>query len=150
MFVAEKGVSGQARVHVGSMFFSLKMGKKMLSEEILSSFTNVLPMKIGGGGGSTYTAYMQNGRDWADMRLSMVGGGGGRGVLPFLKKRGCQRKFESLSTIFYQWNYGGGGSAYIQNRRWSADRRVSMVVGGGEGALHPPRNGKNRCCQKTF
>ena len=28
-------------------------------------------------GGSTNTAYMQNGRGWADRRLSMVGEGGG-------------------------------------------------------------------------
>ena len=50
-------------------------------------------------GRSTYTAYMQNERGWADRRLSMVGGGAwGRGVLPpppveDEKKRGCQKKF---------------------------------------------------------
>ena len=47
-------------------------------------FTYVLLMKLGG---LTNTAYMQNGRGWADRRLSMVGGGGwvgggGEGALP--------------------------------------------------------------------
>ena len=36
-------------------------------------------MKLGEG---VDTLYMQNGRGWADRRLSMVGGGGGEGALP--------------------------------------------------------------------
>ena len=51
-------------------------GKKRLSEEILTSFTYVLLKELYR---STNTSYMQNGRGWADRRLSMVGGGGGRG-----------------------------------------------------------------------
>ena len=47
---------------------------KMLSEGILTFFTYVLLMKLGG---STNTAYMQNGRGLADRCLSMVGEGGG-------------------------------------------------------------------------
>ena len=49
--------------------------KKILSDEILTSFTYVLLMKLGGG--AIDTLYMQNERGWADVRLSMVGGGGG-------------------------------------------------------------------------
>ena len=48
----------------------LEIRKKMLSEEILTSFTYVFLMKLGGG-----STYMQNGRGWADRRLSMVGPG---------------------------------------------------------------------------
>ena len=47
--------------------------KKILSEEILTSFTYVLLMKLVV---AIDTLYMQNERGWADMRLSMVGGGG--------------------------------------------------------------------------
>ena len=58
----------------------LEIGKKMLSEEILTSFsfTYVLLMKLGG----IDTLYMQNGRGWVDRRLPMVGGGGGGGPCP--------------------------------------------------------------------
>ena len=52
----------------------LENKKKILSDEILTSFTYVLLMKLGGG--AIDTLYMQNERGWADMRLSMVGGGG--------------------------------------------------------------------------
>ena len=55
---------------------------KMLSEGILTFFTYVLLMKLGG---STNTAYMQNGRGWADRRLSMVGEGGGLAPPPPLE-----------------------------------------------------------------
>ena len=57
----------------------LEIGKKNAVRGNLTSFTCVLLMKLGGE--STHTAYMQNGRGWADRRLSMVGGGGGRGGL---------------------------------------------------------------------
>ena len=50
----------------------LENEKKILSEEILTSFTYVLLMKLGGG--AIDTLYMQNERRWADRRLSMVGG----------------------------------------------------------------------------
>ena len=57
----------------------LENEKKRLSEEILTSFTYVLLMKLGGG--DRYTI-MQNGRGWADIRrLSMVGVGA-RGICP--------------------------------------------------------------------
>ena len=52
----------------------LENKKKILSEEILTSFIYVLLMKLGGG--AIDTLYMQNERGWADRRLSMVGGGG--------------------------------------------------------------------------
>ena len=85
-----KGVGGQALVH-GRRGWGrgrlapplLENEKKKLSEEILTSFTYVLLMKLGGGG--IDTLYMQNGRGWADRRLSMVGGGGAEGALPPLE-----------------------------------------------------------------
>ena len=52
----------------------LENKKKILSVEILTSFTYVLLMKLGGG--AIDTLYMQNERGWADRRLSMVGGVG--------------------------------------------------------------------------
>ena len=55
----------------------LENEKKILSEEILTSFTYVLLMKLGGGG-AIDTLYMQNERRWANMRLSMVA----RGLCP--------------------------------------------------------------------
>ena len=48
----------------------LEIGKKMLSEEILTSFTYVLLMKLRG---DRYTIHVKWKR-WADRRLSMVGG----------------------------------------------------------------------------
>ena len=84
-----KGVGGQALVHGGRGWGPcppLENEKKILSEEILTSFTYVLLMKLGG---AIDTLYMQNKRGWADRRLSMVGGGwvgrgggGGEGALP--------------------------------------------------------------------
>ena len=53
-------------------------------------------MKLGGGD-PTYTAYMQNGRGWADVRLSMVGGGGGD---ENENERGCQKKFNLFHLYF--------------------------------------------------
>ena len=56
---------------------TLKIGKMMLSdsEEILTSFTYVLLMKLGGI--DKHCIHAKNGRGWLDRRLSMVGGGGG-------------------------------------------------------------------------
>ena len=78
-----EGVSGQARDHGGGGggrggVPPLEIGKKMLSEDFLSSFTYVLLMKLGG----IDTLYMQNGRGWSDRRLSMVRGGGSEGLCP--------------------------------------------------------------------
>ena len=91
-----KGVGGQALVHGGrgvglAPLPLLENEKKRLSEEILTSFTYVSLMRLGGGG--IDTLYMQNGRGWADRRLSMVGGGGGFAPPLENEKKGCQRKF---------------------------------------------------------
>ena len=70
-------VGGQALVHGGRGWGPcppIENEKKILSEEILTSFTYVLLMKLGGG--AIDTLYMQNERGWADRRLSMVEGGG--------------------------------------------------------------------------
>ena len=45
-----KGVGGQALVHGERGPCPLENEKKILSEEILTSFTYVLLMKLGGGG----------------------------------------------------------------------------------------------------
>ena len=67
----------------GGLALPLENGKNILSEEILTSFTYVLLMKLGGGG-AIDTLYMQNERGWADMHLSMVRGGA-RGLCPSRK-----------------------------------------------------------------
>ena len=67
---------------------------KMLSEGILTFCTYVLLMKLGG---STNTAYMQNGRGWADRRLSMVGEGG---ALPPPLENEKKRLSEEILTAF--------------------------------------------------
>ena len=84
-------------------------------------------------GRSTYTAYMQNGRGWADRRLFMVGGGEwGRGVLPppleNEKKEAVKRNFNLFHLYFTN-----------EIRGW-ADRRLPMVGGGAwrRGVLPPP------------
>ena len=74
--------------------------KKILSEEILTSFTYVLLMKLGG---AIDTLYMQNERGWADRHLSMVGGGG--------------------------W-VGGGGFAPLENEKRKGEYRPISAVGG--------------------
>ena len=79
----------------------LENEKKILSEEILTSFTYVLLMKLGGG--AIDTLYMQNERVWADMRLSMVGGGG------------------------WVW---GGGFAPLENEKRKGEYRPQSAVGG--------------------
>ena len=87
---------------VGALPPPLENEKKILPEEILTSFTYVLLMKLGGG--AIDTLYMQNERGWADMRLSMVGGGG--------------------------WVWGGGrrGFAPLENEK---KRRISATKCGG-------------------
>ena len=95
-------VSGQTRVHSrggrgGLPPPPLKMGKNVVRRNFNLfhlCFTNEIR-----GDRPTLAASMQNGRGWADRRLSMVGGGGGEGALPppppleNEKKRGCLRKF---------------------------------------------------------
>ena len=49
--------------------------KNILSEEILTSFTYVLLIKLGGGI-DIHCIHATYGRGWADRRLPMVGGGG--------------------------------------------------------------------------
>ena len=81
----------------------LENEKKILSEEILTShlcFTN----EIRGGGRSVHYTYMQNERGWADMRLSMVGGGG--------------------------WVWGRGGFAPLENEKRKGEYRPQSAVGG--------------------
>ena len=78
----------------------LENEKKILSEEILTSFTYVLLTKLGG---AIDTLYMQNERGWADMHLSMVGGGG------------------------WVW---GGGFAPLENEKRKGEYRPQSAVGG--------------------
>ena len=78
-------VGGQTRVHSrggrrGLAPPPLKMEKNVVRRNFNLfhlCFTNEI-----GGDRQTLAAYMQNGRGWADRRLSMVGGGGGEGALP--------------------------------------------------------------------
>ena len=65
-------MSGQARVHGGGggVTSPLEIGKKMLSEEILTSFTYVLPMKLGGG-------------DRHTLHTCKIEGGGRTGACPW-------------------------------------------------------------------
>ena len=57
-------------------------------------------MKIGGG--DWHTCNMELGRGWADMRVSMVGGGGQRGPCPPRNgKKDAVRGYFNLSLIFY-------------------------------------------------
>ena len=101
-----KGVGGQALVHGGRGWGPCPPLENILSEEILTShlcFTNEIR-----GGGAIDTLYMQNERGWADMRLSMVGGGG--------------------------WVWGGGGGrggfAPLENKKRKGEYRPQSAVGG--------------------
>ena len=76
-----EGVGGQALVHGGRGWGGGARGpypppieneKKKLSEEILTSFTYVLLMKLGG---NRYTIHAKW-KGWADKCVSMVVGGG--------------------------------------------------------------------------
>ena len=89
-----EGVSGQARVHNGGGGRGgvapppLETRKKMLSEEILTFFTYVLLMKLGG---NRYTACKMEGGG----RTGACPWWEGVGALPPPRKgkKGCQRKF---------------------------------------------------------
>ena len=77
----------------------LEIGKKMLSEEILTFFTYVLLMKLGGI--DKPCIHARNERGWADRRLSMVGGGGGQGGLtPPPLENEKKRLSEDILTSF--------------------------------------------------
>ena len=96
-----KGVGGQARVHGRGERRPcpppLEMEKKMLSEEILTSFTYVLLMKLRG---NRYTIpYMQNGRGWSDRCVSMVGGG--EGALPPSLEIGKKEAVRGNFNVFH-------------------------------------------------
>ena len=59
----------------GGLALPLENEKKILSEEILTSFIYVLLMKLGGG--AIDTLYMQNEREWADNACPWWEGVGG-------------------------------------------------------------------------
>ena len=96
-----KGVGGQALVHGGRGWgrgglvpSPLENEKKRLLEEILTSFTYVLLMKLGGGGSIHYTCKMEGGgRTSACPWWEVVGARGPCPPLENEKKRVCQRKF---------------------------------------------------------
>ena len=121
----------------------LEIGKKMLSEEILTSFTYVLLVKLGG---STSTAYIQkNGRGWADRRLSMVGGGGGRGgLVPSPLENEKKRLLEDILTSFTYvllMKLGGGGSIHYTCKMEGGGRTSACPwweVVGARGPCPPP------------
>ena len=75
---------------------------------------------------------MQNGREWADRRLSMVGGGGGLAPLENEKKI-LSEEILTSSTYVLLMKLGRGAidTLYMQNKRGWADRRLSMVGRGG-------------------
>ena len=88
-------------------------------------------MKLGG------SAYMQNGRGWADRRVSMVGEGERVALPP--PKIGIKMLSEEILTSFtYVLIIKLGGNRYTTHAKWKGwtDRRVSMV--GGEWTLPPP------------
>ena len=113
-----KGVSKQERVHgggagEGGIAPPLEIGKKMLSEEILTSFTCVSLMKLRGGGDqhTLHTYKMEGG----------VGGqaivhGGGEGALPppplENEKKRLSEEILSSFTYVLLMKLGGGGDYY--------------------------------------
>ena len=76
---------------------------------------------------------MQNGRGWADRRLSMVGGGGGLAPHRKWKKNSVRGNFNLFHLCFTNEIRGGGAidTLYMQNERGWADMRLSMVGWGG-------------------
>ena len=66
-------------------------GEKMLSEGIYLCFTNEIR-----GDRQTLAAYMQNGRGWADRRLSMLGRGGSFAPLENEKRKGECRPISAV------------------------------------------------------
>ena len=105
----------------------------MLSGEILTSFTNEIR------GGSTYTAYMQNGRSWADRRLralSNLGGGGDEGSCPSRNKKKLSEEILIYFTYILLMKLGGGIGIHA---KWKGVGGQARVQGrGGEEALPPP------------
>ena len=102
----------------------------MLSEEILTSFTYVLLMKLGRGG-STYTADMQNGRGWADRRLSNLGGG----LVPSRNKKRLSEEILISFTYILLMKLGGGIGIHA---KWKGVGEQVRVHGRGERRPCPP------------
>ena len=88
----------------------LEMGKNVVRRNFNLfhlCFTNEIR-----GDRQTLAAYIQNGREWADRRLSMVGGGGARGPCPPPLKNEKKRLPEEILTSFTYvllMKLGGGG-----------------------------------------
>ena len=118
-----------------------KMKKKRLPEEIFTAFTYVLLIKQWG---LTYTTCMQNGKGWADRRLSMVGGGGGLAPPPLEneKKILSEEILTSFTYVLLMKLEGAIDTLYRQNERGWADMRLSLVGGGGRGGFAPLENEK--------
>ena len=74
---------------------------------------------------------MQNGREWADRCLSMVGGGGGLAPLENEKKILSEEILTSFTYVLLMKLGGAIDTLYMQNKRGWADRRLSMLGGGG-------------------
>ena len=147
-----KGVSGQARVHggggggQGGIVPHLEIGKKMLSGEILTSFTYVLLMKLGGGDQHTlHTCKMEGGGQtgacetypiWEGVRT--------RGLAPSRNKKRLSEEILIYFTYILLMKVGGGIGIHA---KWKGVGGQARVQGrGGEEAL-PPRNRNKRCCQ---
>ena len=126
------------RVHGGGGGVTpLEIGKKMLSEEILTFFNNVLLIKLGGI--DIHCIHATYGRGWADKRLSMMEGVGALPPPPVKKeKKEAIRGIFNLFHLYFANEIRGRGSAYMQHRRGWADRRVSMVRGREERCALPP------------
>ena len=150
MFVAEKGVSGQARVHVGSMSFSLKMGKKMLSEEILSSFTKVLLMKLGGGGEDRHTLHTCKMKEIGrTVACPWWEGVGAKGLTSSRKKEAVRGNF-NLFHLYFTNEIMGEGDRHICKIESGPRTGACPWWGGGTGALPPLEMGKKMLSEKNL
>ena len=97
-----EGVGGQALVHGGrGPCPPLENEKKEAIRGNFNLFHLCFTNEIKGG---IDTLYMQNGRGWADRRLSMVGGGGGLPPPPLKMKKGKTNIGQLVR---------GGGDKYI-------------------------------------